>query len=93
MNISDDVDWINDLHEFISHWEHEVESIEDRQLDERECNIIAERFQKDKDILLCRRPVGVSDEQITRLEPLTSRLNVSLAQALCNVKLDNQSEF
>ena len=88
MDIDDDVDWINDLHEFISHWEHELEAIKDKQLDERECSDIAERFQKDKNILLCRRPVGISEEKIMRLEPLTSRLDASLAQALCTTKIE-----
>ena len=85
--------WMRELQEFISHWENEVNSIQEQQLDSRECSNIVEHFQRERDLLLCKKPVGISDEHsVIRLEPLANKLDASLAMALCSIK-KRESEF
>jgi hypothetical protein len=75
--------WMKELQDFISHWEQESEEIKERKLNQKECFTISESFQRDRDGLLARRPVGLSDEEVLlRLKPLDGKLNSSLAMAL-----------
>jgi hypothetical protein len=79
--------WVKDVCEFISHWEHEVDSLRQQQVDVRQCREIVDVFQREKDLLLCRKPVSVSDQSVmTRLTPLSSKLDTSLAMALCSTR-------
>ncbi|MFH1101275.1 MAG: hypothetical protein V1726_04485 [Methanobacteriota archaeon] len=86
-----DETWMQDLQEFISYWEKEVDVLKERKLDSEECCEIADLFHRDRDLLLCRRPTNVFEEEVvSRLLPLTSKLDVSLAMALCSIKLKDE---
>jgi len=79
--------WLDELEEFISHWEREAETIKERTLDLDECCKISDVFHKNSDGLLVRRPVGISDDEIfTRLERLDGKLNSTLAMACSSMK-------
>lgn len=76
--------WVKDLHNFILYWEKEVDTLKEKKINPNACNEIVEVFHRDRDMLLCRRPSDVSDEIIiSQLSPLASKLDSSLAMALC----------
>jgi hypothetical protein len=78
--------WYNELDEFVSRWENEVEELKDKKLNAKECTEISKMFHNGEDSLLLRRPVGLSDRTVfNRLETLNNKLHSSLAQALCSV--------
>ena len=77
--------WMEELDNFISSWENEVEIIRQKSLDLDQCNTISEMFQKSSNGLLIRRPAGLSDEEIfSRLEQLDNKINSVLAMACCS---------
>ena len=85
MESSSEENWVKDLHEFVSHWEEKVANIKEKRLGSQECTEIADLFQKDQEVLLSRRPVGVSDDHVfVKLQPLANKLDASLAMALCS---------
>ena len=91
MEMGTKIDWVTDIHAFINHWEREVETIKNQQLDADECNEITKLFQQDKDMLLSKRPVDISDEHaLMEIQPLADKLDASLARALCSVSIKHQ---
>jgi len=90
MRMACDETWMQDFQEFISFWEKEVDVLKERKLDSEECCEIADLFHRDRDLLLCRRPTTMFEEEIiSRLEPLANKLDASLAMALCSIKFDD----
>ena len=81
MNMEPDVkkDWLDELENFISHWEQETEIIKDKTLDFEECCRITDVFRDDWDGLLLKRPPGMADDDFLRLEQLDNKLNSALA--------------
>lgn len=95
MNMDADVErnWLDELEEFISHWERESEIIKERTLDPEECSKISDVFHRNSDGLLMRRPVGISDDEIfTRLERLDGKLSSALAM-VCTSELKTVKKF
>jgi hypothetical protein len=88
LNVEDN--WVKDLHEFISLWEHEINNIRNMRLNSDECSEIMEIFHRDMDLLLCRRPVGFLDDIVSKLEPLSNELDTSLAMALSGVSVKKE---
>lgn len=85
--------WLDELEEFISHWERETEIIKERTLDPEECSKISDVFHRNSDGLLMRRPVGISDDEIfTRLERLDGKLSSALAM-VCTSELKTVKKF
>jgi len=79
---------MQDLREFLMYWEREVDMLKEKQLDSEECSEIADLFHRDRDLLLCRRPLGVAEDDIaSRLQPLAGKLDASLAMALCSMRV------
>jgi len=91
MELTDEEKWSLDLQQFISHWEKEVDGLQEKQLDSDECGEIVEQFHKTKDMLLCQRPVNLTDDNVlSKLEPLTNKLDNSLAMALCSISVKKE---
>ena len=85
--------WLREIEDFISFWEKEIEDIMEKKLDPQECHMISKKFSRERDFLLSRKPVGVSDENlVSRLQPLNSKLNISLAVALSSIPEKEKNE-
>lgn len=96
MDLEPDVkkNWLNELENFISHWEEETKTIKDQTLDPEECYRISDVFHKDSDGLLVRRPIEISDDEIyTRLEKLDGQLNSALAMSCTSSELKSTKRF
>ena len=77
--------WLSDLEGFISHWEQETEMIKHRVLNPDECWEISRSFQENCQSLLVRKPVGMHDDVLSKIERLDDKLNTSLAM-VCTYK-------
>jgi hypothetical protein len=71
--------WLEELETFIARWEQETQMIQAKTLDLEECHRISHAFYEDEDVLLVKRPPGVSDDVFLRLEELENKLNSTLA--------------
>jgi hypothetical protein len=94
MEVGNKQHWLEELEQFISHWEQEAELLKEKQLDLNECNEITDVFHSNSDGLLVRRPVEISDEEIfTRLERLDGKLGSALAMACASSELKTVKKF
>jgi len=88
MGLSAEEIWAHELIEFIQYWEKELDALKEKKLDSDECSEIMDLFHRDRDLLLCRKPLGfVEDGVMMQLTPLSVRLDASLAIALCSTRL------
>ena len=86
--------WLEELEQFITHWEQETELLKEKQLDLNECDEITDVFHRNSDGLLVRRPVEISDEEIfTRLEQLDNKLGSVLAMACTSSEFKTTKKF
>ncbi|MEM0493152.1 MAG: hypothetical protein QXS02_04265 [Candidatus Thermoplasmatota archaeon] len=75
--------WIKEFNDFVTYWEREIDSLKNTAIDPDECNVISELFNRDKNILLCKKPSSFTDDEfISHITPLTTKLDVCLAMAL-----------
>ena len=94
MEVDNKQHWLEELEQFISHWEQETELIKEKQLELDECNEITDVFHRNSDGLLVRRPVEISDEEIfTRLERLDGKLSSALAMVCTSSELKTVKKF
>lgn len=94
MKVDNKQHWLEELEQFISHWEQETELIKEKQLELDECNEITDVFHRNSDGLLVRRPVEISDEEIfTRLERLDGKLSSALAMVCTSSELKTVKKF
>jgi len=94
MEIDNKQRWLEELEQFITHWEQKAELLKEKQLDLNECNEITDVFHSNSDGLLVKRPLGISSEEIfTRLEQLDGKLGSVLAMACTSSELKTTKKF
>ena len=81
-------EWTKDFQNFLEYWLNEVDVLKEKHLGSEECYQISDLFQRDRNILLCMRPTSISDDElVSKLQPLTQKLDTSLAIALCSMRV------
>lgn len=79
--------WLDEVERLIAHWEHETETIKEREIDPEECTRISDGFQRAYDMIMVKRPVSITDDAVvTRFEQLGNKLNSTLAMVCCSTK-------
>jgi hypothetical protein len=72
--------WLAEVEQFIKYWEQAAEEIQVRTLHPDECSDISEMFQQGSEVLLLRRPIGISEHEILiKIDQLDANLKSLLA--------------
>jgi hypothetical protein len=86
--------WLNKFENFIIRWEEEARALTEQMLDPDECLQISDDFKKELDGLLIRKPLIISDEDISkRWERLDGKLNSILAMICTSSELKTTKKF
>jgi len=86
--------WLNEFENFIVRWEHETGLLKQQMLDPEECLQISDNFKKELDGLLVKKPLIISDDDISkRWERVDGKLNSILAMVCASSEIKTTKKF